>query len=246
MPAWKLEPEFEEDFNAWKAEATPATTGTLVRRLEPAISRGIQAHVGKAAGPTTRGHAKRLTLRALQTYDPTKARLSTHVINHLQGLRRLQRSSTQVLKVPERVALDRNRLLEAEDELQDQLGREPSVAELADFTRLSPRRIKYVRGFRSPVSESQFQARIGASGEMEGYQPAVKFDYSTAWQDLVYTDLNPVNQRIMEWTLGLHGQPQLSNQEIARRLRISPGAVSQRKAQIQAILDEEQNLSPFG
>lgn len=246
MPAWKLEPEFEMDYQAWKKDPSPVNTGTLVRQLQPSIDKGLRAYGGKGqAGLTTRGHAKKLAINALQTYDPTRAKLGTHVINHLQGLRRVQRGSTQVVHLPERVSLDRNRLLDIEADLQDRLGREPSVAELADYSGLSPKRIKYVRSFRSPVSESQFKARIGASGELEGYQPAVRFDYSAAWQEVVYEDLNPVNQRIMEWTLGMHGQPAMSNQEIAKKLGLTPGAISQRKAQIQQMLDEEQTLSPF-
>jgi DNA-binding NarL/FixJ family response regulator len=50
----------------------------------------------------------------------------------------------------------------------------------------------------------------------------------------------------MEHTLGLHGKKVLSNQEIARKLRLTPGAVSQRKATIQQLLNQEQELSPFG
>ena len=65
------------------------------------------------------------------------------------------------------------------------------------------------------------------------------------WLKIVYDDLQPVDQRVMELTLGLNGQSKLSNQEIAARLRISPGAVTQRKAKIQAVLDREHDLSPF-
>ena len=45
--------------------------------------------------------------------------------------------------------------------------------------------------------------------------------------------LRPISQSILEHTAGLHGRPILSNQELAAKLRLSPGAVSQRKAKIQ-------------
>jgi len=57
--------------------------------------------------------------------------------------------------------------------------------------------------------------------------------------------MDATNQKIMEWTFGLYGSPQLSNQAIAQRLKLSPGAISQRKANIQRILDQEQDLSVF-
>ena len=63
---------------------------------------------------------------------------------------------------------------------------------------------------------------------------------------MVYYDLDDTNQSIMEYTLGLHGAPVLENREIANRLGITAGAVSQRKAKIQAMLDEQFMVDPFG
>lgn len=242
---YKLEPAFDEPYQAWKKQPGPQTAGAMLRSLQPVIDRGIQAHVGKAAGPTMRSHARKLTLQALQTYDPAKARMATHITNSLQGLKRIHRRNTQVLKLPERISLDRARLGEASAELEDRLGRAPSTAELADHTGVSMKRIQYVRQFRMPLAEGQFQTRMDAGGEAWGFQPAVQQDPSQAWIDLIYQDLSPTNQKVLEYSLGLYGQPQLPNHEIARRLGVSPGAVSQRKLQIQQLIDREQQLSPF-
>jgi hypothetical protein len=241
MPPFKLEPEFAPDYDEWKRAPSPQTTGKLLRSLQPAIDRGISAHVGRQPGPNIRAHARKLTLGALRTYDPGQARLSTHVINHLQGLKRVHRTSNQILRVPERVMLDRNRLFEAENQLEDQYGRPPSLTELADYTGLSAKRIERVRQFRHPVAEGQLAARQGPGGEPEGFAPAV-VNPSNAYLELAYQDMGPINQNILDMTLGLHGQPQMSNQDIAKRLRLTPGAISQRKAQIQAQLDRMQEI----
>jgi DNA-binding NarL/FixJ family response regulator len=50
---------------------------------------------------------------------------------------------------------------------------------------------------------------------------------------------------ILEHALGLHGKPVLQNQQIAKKLRLSPGAVSQRKAKIQAKLNLQDDLHVF-
>jgi DNA-directed RNA polymerase specialized sigma subunit len=50
----------------------------------------------------------------------------------------------------------------------------------------------------------------------------------------------------MEHTLGLNGKKVLANTEVAKRLSISPGAVSQRKSRIQSRLDEFYDINPFG
>ena len=113
---------------------------------------------------------------------------------------------------------------------------------MADYTGLSLRRLEHIQKFTLPVAESRFSV---ATEEAEGFMPAVKQEPSAAWLELIYQDLTPVDQNILDWTLGLHGQQQLSNQEIAARLRLSPGAVSQRKAKIQAILDQREAMELF-
>ncbi len=245
MKQFSIEPEFKAPFEAWKLDPNKVNSSAMLTHLKPAISRGITAHAGKNPSPMIRSHARKLTLGALKTYEPGRAALSTHVINHLQGLKRIQRQQTQVFKTPERVMLDRARLDEAENALDDRLGYEPSLSQLADFTGLSMKRIGYVRRFQSPMAQGQFTANVGAGGETEGSPPAVENPESMAWIEVVYGDQTPINQKIMEWTIGLHGRPLLSNQEIAIRLRLSPGAISQRKSRIQELLNQETALSPF-
>lgn len=241
---FKLESEFTEPYEQWKKDPNPHTTGSMLKAMQPAIDRGISAYAGRKSGPIVKSQARKLALQALRTYDPSKAALRTHVINHMKGLQRAQRRSEHVLKTPERVMLDRGRLDTAATELSDRFGRDPSIQELADYTGIAPKRIEYVRRFRSPVSESALSAQVGGGGEVSGYSPAVEHESDT-WIRAVYADANPVNQKIMEWSLGMFGEPVLSNNEIAKRLGITPGAVTQRKALIQLQLDRQEELSPF-
>ena len=60
-----------------------------------------------------------------------------------------------------------------------------------------------------------------------------------AWLDFVYGDLSPVDKLVMDMTLGRNGRKRTSTQEIARKLNISPGAVSQRAAKIQTLLNKQ-------
>ena len=238
-----LESKYKSPYDAWKLDPSPKNSTILLDAIDPEIKRGITAHVGKP-NPLIRSRARRMALKAVGTYDSDKgAKLGTHIVNQLQGLKRISRKQTQVLKIPERVSMDQYRVEQARLELVDRNGRDPSATEMADYTGLSVRRLEHIRKFKNPVAEG---AVIGPQGEegAAGFLPSVAVT-GDAWTEVVYSDLGPVNQNIMEWTLGLHGQPQLSNQAIARKLRISPGAVSQRKAAIQAVLNREDELSPF-
>jgi len=68
---------------------------------------------------------------------------------------------------------------------------------------------------------------------------------ANAWFNFVYDDLSPVDKLIADMTLGRNGRRKTSTQEIARRLNITPGAVSQRAAKIQAMLDKQYTQSTF-
>lgn len=230
-----LEPDFKEPYTAWQTKPTPDSTDKLLKAIHPVLTSAMRTY-GSVGSPTLHTRAKIMALDAMKRYDPSKAKLRTHLMFQLQGLRRATAKESQILSVPEQVALDLNHMRESENFLKDQLGRDPSDAELADHTSLSLKRLKYIRGARPSYSQGSFQ-RPTEEGE-DIYQPAVQEKGNVKeWHEFVYHDLNPVDQVIMEHTLGLHNKPVLSNQDVAKRLRISPGAVSQRKARIQTKLD---------
>lgn len=239
-----LEPDLASDFDAWKRNPNPASTGNMIRRLQPTIDRAMSAHIGQGS-PLLKSHARKMTIQALGTYDATKAGLKTHLMNQLQGLRRVARQQSQIIKVPERVSLDQGRLVEAENALRDMLGRDPTSDELADHTSLSLKRIKHVRSFKPAIAEGTLEGYAEQQDEPGGFTPATVQTGPDPWLELVYYDLDPINKKIMEWTLGLHGTKPLSNQRIAAKLGVSPGAISLRKATIQQILDRKQDLRVF-
>lgn len=243
MPLGKLELDFEPDYMAWKKDPNKKTMSNLLTKIQPAIDRGVSAHIGRRVSPVLKSHARRLGMEAIRSYQPHEARLSTHVINRLKGLKRIARKQQNVLSVPERVSLDQGRLFEAETELEDRLGRTASTMELADHTGLSTKRITHIRKFRPAISEGSILT--GANQEQGIGLPAVETAPGNAVVEAIYGDLDPVNQQVLEWTLGLHGQTPLPNKQIAAKLNLTPGAISQRKLAIQKKLDELQQLSIF-
>lgn len=244
LPEFKLEPEYADVYNAWKQAETPETTTKLLQTVMPSIDKAISAHVGQG-NPNLRSRAKLMSLTALRSYDPAKARIGTHLMNQLQGLKRVHRQQQQIISVPERIALEHGQLVGAENELRDRLGRDPSTAELADYSGISMKRLRKVRRYHTPMAEGTFAA-MGLENDEQTETPSVRQSPTGHWAELVYQDLDSANQLIMEHSLGLHGKRVLPNHVLANKLGISPGAVSQRKALIQQRLNEQQNLSPFG
>jgi DNA-directed RNA polymerase specialized sigma subunit len=246
--ASRLEPEFAPHFQAWKADPSPANTDRFLTAVDPIIRQGVSVYGGRDANPMMTSRARRMAYDAAGKYDPTKSSLKTHLMGHFQGLRRYGARQSQVINVPEAVALDQHHLVEAEARLRDQLyGRDPSDAELADHTGLSRKRIRYIRGYRAPLAEGQAAAAgAGDDGEGGGWEPAVQGpDTSRLRAQYIYDDLPGSDQVILEYAMGLNGSPKLSTGDIARRLRITPGAVSQRAAKIQKLLDAVEDAEIF-
>lgn len=245
---FQIEPEYRDAFSAWQKDPSPVNTGSLLRQLNPVIDQGLRVYAGNNPSPTLRSRAKQLVLSGLKTYDGS-VQLKTHTLNHLKGLMRANRQQQQIVRIPERMSLQRNAIMQAQAELEDELGREPSVVELADYTALSPSRISQLLAMRGPVSEGSFLAAQEASGSDADFMPAASLPGAPKhdlWLDVLYQELSPVDQKVLEWSLGLYGRPKLRTEQIAAKLGVTPGAVSQRKAKIQAMIDETQGLSPFG
>ncbi len=237
---WRLEAEFNKPYTAWKSAPSPRTTGDMLRAVDPIINKGLSSYAGAGrTSPVLRSHAKQIAISALESYDPKRAKLQTHLLTHLQGLQRVASQQRRVLSIPERVLLDRYHLSEDTANLQDMLGRDPSDKELADRSGLSLKRIEYIRRLNTPLSEGSFSANA------EGLSlpaPAVQQQETDTWVEFVYGDLNDIDKKILEHTLGLHGSRQLSSQQIAQKLRISAGAVSQRAERIQKKLNQRDEL----
>ncbi len=231
-----LEPEYAPHFKTWQETPTPETTDKLLKTIHPVLTAAMRTY-GTPGSPTLQTRAKIMALDAMKRYDPSKAKLRTHLMVQLQGLRRHTAREAQILSVPEQVGLDMGHLRDGENFLRDQLGRDPSDAELSDHLHLSTKRIGYIRKSRPTYSEGSSQ-RPSEEGE-DIYQSAIQEPGSNVkeWHEFLYHDLAPTDQLIMEHTLGLHGKRVLPNQDLARKLGVSPGAVSQRKARIQAKLN---------
>jgi hypothetical protein len=243
MSSDMLEDDLRPHYDLWKNQPGPEANAGILNVLKPTIEGAIRTHVGEP-NPLLTSRARLLTLQGLPGYDPKRGRLKSHLYNHLLALKRANRQQTTILKVPERVALDKFNLEKSTDELRAVLGREPSDAQLADHTGFSLARIGKVRGYNSGYSEGSLEDASG--GNLFGGVRSMIRPEKSHWQDLVYDQLDEYHRKIMELTLGLHGRRPMSNQAIAAKLQRSPGAISQAKLRIQKLLDEEHELSPFG
>jgi len=226
-----LEPEYSGVYKAYQQAPNPQNTASLLKAVHPVIDEALRSYAGSEANTATaRARAKILTLEAVQRYSPDKAKLRTHLLSHLRGLRRMTERSTSGVYVPEQWRLDAQKIELAHNDARDELGRDPSDAELTERTGIPLERIRRARAVPGVLASSQLE------GTMENPDPDHKA--WERWVDGIYHDLDPVDQIILEHSTGLHGKEVLPATVLAQKINLSPGSVSQRKARIQTMLDQ--------
>lgn len=237
----RLEKEYREPYTAWKTTPSPQTRGALLRAVQPTIDQQLRLHIGQHKSPVLQGRAKLLASQALDNYDPKLASLRSHLGTQLKRLRR-EIHKQQIVRVPELLMQESRTLADAAQDFLDEHGREPSAEELADMTGVSLKRIARARAITAPVAQSQFFSG-GEIGDEDDAEDSLAVENPDLWRDyaeLLYVSSPGRDQVILEHTLGLHGARKLSNQALAKKLGVSPGAVSQRKAKLQAQLQQAQ------
>lgn len=235
QPKQKQESEslsgLDSAYTTWKDDPTPQNMGLALQAANPVINSALRSY-GKG-NQALKGRARVLAAKAIQSYDPNKgAKLRTHMMNQMQPLIRSARQYSQPVHIPERAQTDLYQVEEGHQRFFDDYGREPSDKELADLTGLSIKRIAHVRALRNTGLPESALTQLGDEGEEQFFPGMEQLNSEQIFIEFIHHDLDPIDQKILEWRTGLYGKPKLSNNEIAKRLGLSAGAVSQRAAKI--------------
>jgi DNA-directed RNA polymerase specialized sigma subunit len=228
----KKESEREELMNAYKSRPDHVNLKAVLTAYDDVITKATEQFSGGYNSPVIKRRAQIMAAQALKSFDPTKgAKVSTHIYNSLQPIRRIAPAMTEAVVVPERVAIDMSKLDGADKELYNFLGRDPSDAELADRTGLSIKRIGKLRKMSMPINEGSFRDTenpdiVEAPGVNGRTNEQIMIDY-------VYHDLSPLDQKVLEMTSGYGGRPMLQIEQIATALNKPYKWVSQRASIIQ-------------
>lgn len=214
-------------YGKWQAEQTPENLYACVNSLKPTID-SVLATNGVTGNPQLAAQARVMAAKAIKSYDPSQgASLATWVTSQLRALSRSIRQTDNIAGVPDKMILDSYAIYRAERELEDELGKEPTIQEIADRAHMSVKRITDInRKTRAVSHESAFTE--GANTYMQGNET----DFSQDAMDYVYNDSDRIDQKLMEYVLGYGGKKELSNKEIMDKLQLTPVQLTRRKQRI--------------
>ena len=143
-------------FNDWKATGSKKSLGLLVEQLSPVIFSEVRSASGSLPPAALEAAAKKWAVKAIQTYDPSKGTaLSTHVMNYLPKVRRLNYRFQNATRLPENMQLKFHEYNRTVMDLTDQLNRDPTEAELASALGWSkPQVVKFKNSLYADLVES--------------------------------------------------------------------------------------------
>lgn len=210
----------------WKRSGSPMDLQALIKSLDPLI----HAEVNRRAGTLSREllviQAKKLAVEAIKSYNPAVGvKLSTHVVNQLQKLSRVNYAHQNAARIPEHSMMQFHSVRVATEDFKADHGREPSTDELADSMGWSPKKIEQ---FQTQFGRQELLESIDTPGELfvsETHDPRINY---------VYTTLTPRQQSIFEMTTGYRGTKKLTNTQITAKLGITQGVLSYEKTKITA------------
>lgn len=229
----------KDSYDVWRAAKTKSNLFAVVKDLEPTIG-SVLASMGGGGNPGLRGKARVVAAKAVQTFDPAAgAALPTWVSQQLRQLSRDIRKSNTDIHVPDGVMMDAYAIHRAESELEDELGREPTVEEVSDRAHLSVKRVADVRR----KNRRQSSESAATAGDEVAAVGGISIDHYPEAMDYVYRESDTNDRKLMEYTVGYGGAKVLGSKEIMGRLRLTPTQLTRRKARLSMrIIEVARNL----
>jgi len=168
-------------------------------------------------------------VKALETYDPTKAALNTYLSHQMRRAHRFVTTYQNAARIPETRIYKVQPLKNATVKLEESLGRPPTSLELADELQWSPKKVEMLqREDRASLPTSHFEA------DPLTYSPSQQNETLR----LLRYELTPEENAVFEHIYGFSGKQKLSPGAIATKLNMSAPKVSRLKKSISEKYDK--------
>jgi len=208
-----------ELWHEWKRTNQAATLQKLLDRLQPLIYREVTKWGSTVPPAALESKGRMITVQALKSYNPNMgAAIGTHITARLRKLSRHVYPHQNIARLPENKQLMFNTVSVAHNNLQDSLGREPTVVELADELKWNSKKVV------------DFQRSFGRRELVESEGAYIDTDESdSTLTDFFYHGLNHDDKSLFEDITGYGGTTPKSNTQLRRKYSITQGQLSYKK-----------------
>jgi DNA-directed RNA polymerase specialized sigma subunit len=208
-----------ELWRQWRRTNSPATLEKLLTRLQPLIYREVAKWGSTVPAAALESKGRLLTVEALRTYNPNMgAAIGTHVTARLRKLSRHVYPYQNVARLPENKQLMFNTVMVAQSQLEDTLGREPTVTELADELKWTKRKVS---DFQRSFSRRELVESEGVTLDTD--------EVTSTLTDFFYHGLAPKDQKLFEDITGYGGKKPKTNAQLRKKYKLTQGQLSYKK-----------------
>lgn len=209
-------------WSQWKAGDQTALP-KLYTSLTPIIKRVSMNFRGNLPEAYIDATVKRHVLKALHTWDPSKAQLNTHIMHRMNKVKRDVSQYQNPGRLAESSHWTVTNYQHVHSNLREELGRDPTHLEVAHAMGKSPEEIGRLRsGTRRDLAAVEGQNMYQTPEHQQ--RQAMLEDFSK--------ELAGPEQAVFHMTFGMAGHEPTQAKDIAQRLGLTPGRVSQIKGDI--------------
>lgn len=209
----------------WKDSSDPEVFEALMTSMDPLVQKRVNQFQGAPMPRSAiEAEARKQVKKALETYDPTRgAALGTHASNYLQKVYRYVSTYQNVGRMPESRTIKINTYSKTKDWLAQIKGREPTPIEMADELGWSVREVGRM--------ERELRKDLGLETSF-GEVSFLEFDKNADILNYGYYELGPDEQLVFDYSIGMHGKPKLTMNQIAKNMGKTPRQVGLIKQKI--------------
>lgn len=201
-----------ELYQQWKKNPNKQNMSKLIKQLMPVINREVNRQTGSLPTSVLRGTGIEWAIKAVENFDDTKgAKLSTHVANYVQKIRRENYKYQNAAKLPENLQLEFGNFRTAVEDLSSELDRDPTDSELASRLGWKTHNVK---SYRNRLFED-----VHESGSVMN-TATTAFNTNTVLLQLVRDSLDPQELIVYENQIK-DKKDQLSNTALASKMGIN-------------------------
>jgi DNA-directed RNA polymerase specialized sigma subunit len=217
----------------WKvSNEDPDKLQPLLSSLNPVITAQVNKHrAPRIYRPAIEAEARSLAVKALRTYDPSRGtQIATHVTTNLRSLNRYVKKHQNFTRIVEAQANRIGDYQRAIDSLREDLSRDPTQQEIADYMKISLKKVERL------AREMRPDIFVIPTGGEDGFESNPFEEVSPRHREIIEMlpyDLNLEEQSVFNFLFGKNGKRKTaSTNEIAAELNWSASKVSQVKGKI--------------
>lgn len=217
----------DEDYLKWKKDPSSENLSVLMNKYSRILNSELPKYKGNLPNGVIKSYGKKFMAESFKNYNPEKSDLPTHITSSLRQLHRLNYNTSSVFRMSEELQRGSNLFKQVYNDLEARYKREPSDYELSEELGWSPSKVARMnKQMKKEMSSSnlEFSPSYVSAGD-----PII---------DYIYHDLDDQDKLIFKYRTGYEGFPILGVTDIAKKINLSPGSVSNRAAKIAKTLND--------